>query len=405
MTIQTQGVKYAGSKKRLLPQILDVIESTGARSVWDAFSGTTRVSQALAQKGFRTFSSDISLWSEIFGTCWLLNMREPETYAELIDHLNHVPSQDGWFTENYGGDVRESETENCYETENRYKAEKVYETGNGNHVNNSDNTKKRFVPCPTLDSGVKRPFQRKNMRKLDGIRAELDRLALDSVTYAVAMTALMLALDRVDNTLGHFSSYLRDWAPRSYQDLTLTVPYLWVNREKNKVFRGDVFSLTPKIHADLAYFDPPYGSNNEKMPPSRVRYAAYYHFWTTLIRNDQPELFGRAQRRKDSSDLLAPSIFEEFRKNPETGRFLAVEAIQRLLHETDAQWILLSYSSGGRATASELLEAVHSVGELCDLRKIDYQQNVMANMKWTNEWLREKPAPNQEFLFLIEKSR
>lgn len=373
MEIQTQGVKYAGSKKRLLPQILAVIESTGARSVWDAFSGTTRVSQALAQRGFRTVCSDISLWSEIFGTCWLLNTREPVEYAELMEHLNHVTPEDGWFTENYGGDATENASE----------------IGNGSETG-------KII-------GLKRPFQRKNMRKLDGIRAELDQLSLDSVTRAVALTALMLALDKVDNTLGHFSSYLREWAPRSYQDLTLSVPNLWVNREKNEVYRGDVFSLTPKIHTDLAYFDPPYGSNNEKMPPSRVRYVAYYHFWTTLILNDRPELFGRAQRRKDSSDLLAPSVFEEFRKNSETGRFLAVEAIQRLLQETDAQWILLSYSSGGRATASELLEAVQSVGKLRDLRKIDYQQHVMANMKWTNEWLREKPAPNQEFLFLIEK--
>ncbi len=359
MNIQTQGVKYAGSKKRLLPQILAVIESTGARSVWDAFSGTTRVSQALAQRGFRTICSDISLWSEIFGACWLLNTREPTEYAELVEHLNHISPEDGWFSENYGGEITETQ--------------------------------------------LKRPFQRKNMRKLDGIRAELDRLTLDTVTRAVALTALMLALDKVDNTLGHFSSYLREWAPRSYQDLTLSVPNLWVNQEKNEVYRGDVFSLTPKIRADLAYFDPPYGSNNEKMPPSRVRYAAYYHFWKTLILNDQPELFGRAQRRKDSSDLLAPSVFEEFRKNPKTGRFLAVEAIQRLLRETDARWILLSYSSGGRATANELLEAVQSVGKLRDLRKIDYQQHVMANMKWTNEWLRERPAPNQEFLILIEK--
>jgi len=365
--IQTQGIKYTGSKKELLPQILSLVESTGARTVWDAFSGTTRVSQALAQKGFRVLSSDISVWSEVFGTCWLLNEREPEEYAELIEHLNHVPPRDGWFSDHYGGDPNE-------------KTRPVWELPD-----------------------AKKPFQLKNTRRLDGIREEIDRLELEPVPRAVALTSLILALDRVDSTLGHFSSYLREWSQRSFHELELTVPNLWVNTRKNEVFRDDVFSLTPKIQADLAYFDPPYGSNNEKMPPSRVRYAAYYHFWTSVILNDEPALFGKVNRRADSSDLQAASVFEEFRKNPETNRFLAVEAIQRLLEETNARWLLLSYSSGGRATADELMDAIHSVGELRQMLKIDYRKNVMAGMKWTNEWLRDEEKKNQEFLFLIEK--
>ena len=41
--LQTQGIKYAGSKKRLIPQILSLAKETGAQSVWDGFSGTTRL--------------------------------------------------------------------------------------------------------------------------------------------------------------------------------------------------------------------------------------------------------------------------------------------------------------------------------------------------------------------------
>jgi adenine-specific DNA methylase len=57
---------------------------------------------------------------------------------------------------------------------------------------------------------------------------------------------------------------------------------------------------------DLAYFDPPYGSNNEKRPPSRVRYAAYYHLWTSICRFDRPILFGKAQRRTVPTRRLHP---------------------------------------------------------------------------------------------------
>jgi adenine-specific DNA-methyltransferase len=156
------------------------------------------------------------------------------------------------------------------------------------------------------------------------------------------------------------------------------------------------------VEADLAYFDPPYGSNNEKMPPSRVRYSAYYHLWTTVCLNDKPPIFGKVKRRADTSDKVTNSPFEEFRKS-ESGRFIAVEAIERLLREIRAQHVILSYSSGGRATAEELNEVISSVGRVVEVLEVDYRKNVMAGMRWTNEWVAEAELPNREFLFLIEK--
>ena len=100
-------------------------------------------------------------------------------------------------------------------------------------------------------------------------------------------------------------------------------------------------------------FDPPYGSNNEKMPPSRVRYAAYYHVWTSVVLFDKPDLFGKANRRCDTADSVAASAFEEFRRSAR-GRFIAVEAIEQLIEATPARWTILSYSSGGRATAPRI---------------------------------------------------
>ncbi len=49
----TEGIKYAGSKLKLLPHILRLAHQTGAKSVLDGFSGTTRVSQALSQSGYK----------------------------------------------------------------------------------------------------------------------------------------------------------------------------------------------------------------------------------------------------------------------------------------------------------------------------------------------------------------
>ena len=164
----------------------------------------------------------------------------------------------------------------------------------------------------------------------------------------------------------------------------------------------DIFNLlSESTQYDLAYFDPPYGSNNEKMPPSRVRYASYYHIWTSVIRNDNPTLFGKVNRRVDTRDTVAGSIFEEYRKN-QNGNYIAMDAIRNMIKQTKAKYILLSYSSGGRATKSELKDIITENGNLEKIIEIDYKKNVMANMCWTNEWLKSEEG-NKEYLFLMSK--
>ncbi len=82
---------------------------------------------------------------------------------------------------------------------------------------------------------------------------------------------------------------------------------------------------------------------------------------------------------------------------------MVVSAIERLIREVNAKWVILSYSSGGRATAEELDEVIRRNGKLLEVFEIDYKSNVMASMRWTNEWLRDVEKPHREFLFLIEK--
>jgi adenine-specific DNA-methyltransferase len=355
-TPKTEGIKYAGSKLKILPYIFDLISEVEVDNILDGFSGSTRVSQALAKAGFRTTSSDISVWSEIFAKTYLLNTKPPKQYKPLIDHLNSIKGYHGWFSEYYGGSDANTE---------------------------------------------KRPFQLKNTMKLDAIRDEIDKLNLDEVEKSVALTSLILALDSVDSTLGHYAAYLADWSPRSYNDMKLDVPLLFENSRKNEVLRGDIFDTVQNRAYDLAYFDPPYGSNNEKMPPSRVRYNSYYHIWTSVILNDKPKLFGKANRREDSRDEVAASIFEEFRKD-DNGHFIAMQAIKKLICQTNSRYILLSYSSGGRATKEELFDIINSAGTLIRVIEIDYKKNVMGKMRWTNEWI-NSDGKYLEYLFLMGK--
>ncbi|MDR0879055.1 MAG: hypothetical protein LBN21_13495, partial [Treponema sp.] len=68
-----------------------------------------------------------------------------------------------------------------------------------------------------------------------------------------------------------------------------------------------------------------------------------------------------------------------------------------------AEYIILSYSSGGRATAEELHDVLSTHGKIIEAAEIDYKKNVMAGMKWTNDWTKDTEEKHREFLFLVRK--
>lgn len=352
---KTQGIKYTGSKLKILPYIIDIISKLNIKTIYDGFSGTTRVSQAFAKLGYKVICNDIADWSYVFGCCYLLNKENKEYYIDLINHLNNVQPIDGFISKYYGGDI----------------------------------------------SDHKKPFQLKNTRKIDGIRQEIDNLKLNNQDKYVALTSLILAMDKVDSTLGHYSSYLNDWSERSFNDIRLEIPDLFINKKENEVYQDDIFNLTDKIKADLSYFDPPYGSNNEKMPASRVRYNSYYHIYKTVILYDNPKIFGKCNRRKDSSDKIVDNPFESFRKNKDTGRFIASETIERLIKETQTKYILLSYSNNGKVKLDNIKRILSDNGKIIYISEIDYKKNIMAQLSWTGDWVND--TKNKEMLFLLEK--
>ena len=364
---ETEGIKYIGSKKGIIPYILQVARMLDVTTILDGFSGTTRVAQAFSKNGYNVISNDIAEWSKVFGECYLLNSEPYYYYQDKIDYLNSLPGKKGWFSEHYGG---------C--------------------PNNGKSVQK---------DGKKKIWQMHNTMKLDTIREKIDEIAENKIEKSVLLTSLIIALDKVDNTVGHQVSYLKKWAPRSYKTMQLKVPKIWEVNTINEVHRRNIFSIIREKKCDLAYFDPPYGSANEKMPPSRVRYASYYHLWKTICLNDKPKLFGAANRREDSRDIESSSIFEDFQRN-ENGIFKVVNAIGKLIQNTNSEYIVLSYSNQGRATKDQIVEFIKDLNLSFDVIKIDYKSNVMALMRWTNEWIKEDSFENGtiEYLFLISRN-
>lgn len=359
----TEGIRYTGSKRSIIPRIIEVIDQhcRDVDTILDACAGTTRVSQALKKHRFCVTANDLSDYTQVFGACYLQNTKEKQYYEQWIEHLNSLRGIDGWFTKNYGGVITDNP--------------------NGNAIQ---------------PDGYKRPWQTHNTQKLDAILAEIPVLTQNPIEQAVLKTSTVLAMDKVDNTMGHQVAYLKKWPKRSYQSIQLRVPELIPSGKECFVSQQSIFDITKAY--DLVYIDPPYGTNNQKTKTTRVRYRSYYHLWTTVCKNDQPSLHGRSRRRHDASSDSLPggiSIFEH------TNHTTVFEATKALIEKLNCRYVLFSYANKAKLSERDL-HAIFGAYRLLDFAVFDHKENAMKHSTINSDWLGDQKK-NQEFLILIEK--
>lgn len=346
-------IKYIGSKEKIIPDMIAMLEKLkNIHTILDGFSGSGRVSQSLSLKNYVVTANDLARYSFILARCFLLG-NENAKIKKIIAHLNNIKGFKGWFSEKYGG----------YENE------------------------------------TKKPFQMHNTQKLDAILAELKKFNLKNIEKEILLTSILIALDKVDSTLGHQSSYLKNWSSRSYKKMILEMPNFYNPYQlKHTIYNKNIFDIC-NIYHDVAYYDPPYGSNNAKMPASRVRYKCYYHIWETIVKQDSPETFGVNNRRVDSSDKINNNPFEDFRKT--NHRYNSDIAIEDLIQKTNAKYILFSYNSNGRTSIENLITIFKKYTKILALKKIPYKKNIMATMNTNKNW--QNNLENYEILILGKK--
>ena len=72
-------IKYIGSKRLLLPRILDAVRAAAppGATVADLFSGTARVGHALKAAGYRVLANDHNAYAHTLATCYVQADAEP----------------------------------------------------------------------------------------------------------------------------------------------------------------------------------------------------------------------------------------------------------------------------------------------------------------------------------------
>jgi adenine-specific DNA-methyltransferase len=282
-------IKYLGSKRRLVPVLSAICAAAGARTALDLFTGTTRVAQAFKAQGVNVTAVDTARYAHVFAQCYI------EADAEAIDlralttainHLNELPGQPGY-------------------------------------VHDTFSKQARF-------------FQPFNAARIDAVRDAIARDYADSPLYPILLTSLIEAADRVDSTTGVQMAYVKQWAPRSANPLTLRVPALLPGN--GRAVLGDALVLAAELGAfDLAYLDPPYNQH---------RYFTNYHVWETLVAWDAPEPYGIACKRIDARDPATRSAFNSKRTMP--------DALRHVARSVDCELLVLSYNDESWLGVDEL---------------------------------------------------
>ncbi|GAB4001526.1 DNA adenine methylase [Nocardioides ultimimeridianus] len=289
-------IKYLGSKRTLVGVLADMAVATGAREAVDLFTGTTRVAQELKRRGLQVTASDVATYSAVLSDCFIATDLDAVDVDELDDELARLqalPGRRGYFTATF-----------C--------------------------ERSRF-------------FQPKNGLRVDAIRDELETMR-DHPLFPVLLTSLMLAADRVDSTTGLQMAYLKQWAPRSHQDLELRRPALLAG--PGRTVLGDAMETVGTLpRTGLMYLDPPYNQH---------RYFTNYHIWETLVRWDAPAHYGVACKRIDSREPATRSVFNSKPAMP--------GAFRSLLERADAEVLMVSYNDESWISAEEMVRSLREVG-------------------------------------------
>lgn len=337
-------IKYLGSKRKLLDVISAAVKThPTATSVLDLFSGTSRVGHALKREGYRVLANDHNAYAHTLARCYVEAdlERHGDDARELLRSLNALPGREGWFTDTF-----------CVRS--RY-------------------------------------LHPRNGARVDAIREEIARLALEPVLEAVLLTSLMEAADRVDSTCGVQMAYLKEWAPRAHNELELRVPQLLPRARggAGEALRMDALDAARARSADVAYVDPPYNQHS---------YLGNYHVWESLVVWDKPEVYGLAHKRVDVKS----------RKSAFNSRRQCADAFREVVRALDVGLLVVSFNDEGFLSREDIEGVLSERGEVEVIAR-DYKRYVGAQIGIYNpagERVGEvSHLTNQELVYVVKTER
>ncbi|AHI52757.1 DNA adenine methylase [Spiroplasma culicicola] len=319
--------RYIGNKYNLKDWIFSEIENSLNQNndinknfkFIDAFSGTGSVGLKFADENY-----DVVLNDNLYHNFLIYNA------FTGIDKIN-MPKMEQ-LLENY----------NNYD----------YAEGNNNHFSNLFGNKY---------------FSLENSYIIWEIRKDIEELYSDSkinfYEYSYLISALLLATDKVANTVGHYESFLKRSETSSIKKINLKHLSLKTYYVNFQIFNMDINQLIQEQKFDynsILYLDPPYNAR---------QYINFYHVLEYISIGKESEIF-EGNSMKFKRDHL----------KSEYSRSKAIYYFEELVNYSSSKYIILSYNNtyNARSTASnnkmsekDILKILNKIGKVSIVEK-DY---------------------------------
>ena len=373
--IETKGVRYLGSKNKLVPLITEVIEGLDLeeKTLIDVFTGTTRVAQAFKSLGYTVTTSDLSWASEAYSHAMVCNSGDMSHLQPYVDKLNALAPSPGWLTDNY-----------CDANITFRSTKPVYEENDG---------KKKKVGTEEVEEEVLiQVWKKHNGAKADAIRDKIEEYDLSHSDKMTLIASLIFALDKVDNTVGLQQAYLKGWkSPRVDTELELKLLPSYDGPAGTHIV-GDALKIDyPK--AEIAYLDPPY---------TPADYSTYYHIWDSIARWDKPEVSLKTNRRLDRIKKRKETHDKEM-LSPWYSKRTAYNATLQLVDRLPVRYVVFSYSDEGLITFDQMREMGAKYKSFTIYEK-EHPRHLMRSMGAGGKDAKNaKKKKNTEYVIVIEK--
>lgn len=323
---QEQLITYLGNKRSLLPFLNRGIETVKKQlnkeklRAMDGFAGSGVVSRLLKFHCSDLVVNDLERYSYLVNKCYLSNPNEVDIdyIRNTIHNFNSVADKDliaGFITSNYAPD-----------DDNDIKAnERVFYT----------NRNARF-----LDT-IKRKIY-------SDVPEDMQHFFLAPLIVQASIhtntSGVFKGFHKKDG-IGHFGGKGENALTRIKADIKLDVPTLRNTDCNVTIFQQDINELVKKDTIfDLVYYDPPYNQHP---------YGSNYFMLNILA--DKAEVI-------DIQNGVS-GIAENWNRSAYNKRIQAIEAMDDLIKNTKAKYILISYNNEGIIPYDDFLNILKKYGE------------------------------------------
>jgi len=326
--------RFVGSKQKLAGWIIEAIMANcKGNSFFEVFAGTSIVSSKMAEQMKCVIMNDTlqsnKIIYEAFYGAGNSSKIKLNNYKTRFNSIEKGQLSKGWFAQNYGG----------------------------KYFGIND--------CIVIEA----------IRNILAI----EKQKLTKKEYSILFASLIYSMDKVSNTVGHYDAYIQK-KPADNNFLFDLIEPLDLHDVKVEIYCSDANELAGKIKADIAYIDPPYNSR---------QYCQFYHVYETLVKWDEPELFGTALKRKGES--LSDYC-----------RTKAPETFADLIEKLKCKYLVVSYNntynskSNSSRNKIQLNEIVNILSKYGKVKKLSKSHRAF------NTGKTDLPD-HREYLFIVEK--